>query len=197
MGSVSARALICGVLLLAKAGWCWASDVHSNPLNRDPLVREGYEHFYNLDYPGAIERFERFHAAHPGDPQATVILLEAVLFQELYRQDLLDTTFYANDGFLTGRHATVEDPKTRDRILGLADEAIREADWRINKNSSDIDALYARGWARSLKCAYLAMVERSYGAGFRLAIRAKDDHVRVLQLDPKYVDAKLVIGVYE
>jgi len=29
-----------------------------------------------------------------------------VLFQELYRQDLLDTTFYANDGFLTGRHAT-------------------------------------------------------------------------------------------
>jgi hypothetical protein len=41
----------------------------------------------------------------------------AVLFQELYRQDLLDTTFYANDGFLTGRHATEEDPKTRDRIL--------------------------------------------------------------------------------
>ena len=69
--------------------------------------------------------------AHPGDPQATALLLNAVIFQELYRLDLLDTTFYANDGFLTGRHATEEDPKTRDRILGLADEAIREADWRI------------------------------------------------------------------
>ena len=78
-------------------------EVHTNPLNRDPLVVEGYEHFYNLDYPGAIERFQRFHAAHPGDPQGTVLLLEAEIFQELYRQDLLDTTFYANDGFLSGR----------------------------------------------------------------------------------------------
>jgi tetratricopeptide (TPR) repeat protein len=182
---------------LAVGGLGWASGVHTNPLNRDPLVREAYERFYNLDYPGAVERFERFHELHPGDPQATAMLLDAVLFQELYRLDLLDTTFYANDGFLTGRHATEEDPKTRDRILGLADEAIREADWRIERNPNDIDALFARGWVRSLKCTYIAMVERGYGAGFRLATKAKDDEVRVLQLDPDYVDAKLVVGVYE
>jgi tetratricopeptide (TPR) repeat protein len=174
-----------------------SNQVHTNPLNRDPLVREAYERFYNLDYPGAVERFKRFHAVHPGDPQATAMLLNAVLFQELYRLDLLDTTFYANDGFLTGRHATEEDPKARDLILGLADEAIREADWRLGRNPNDIDALYARGWVRSLKCTYLAMVQRGFGAGFLLASKAKDDEVRVLQLDPEYVDAKLVAGVYE
>ena len=195
---------VCGIwrrgwalALCAAASVAWASGVHTNPLNRDPLVREAFEHFYNLDYPGAVERFERFHGAHPGDPQGTALLLDAVLFQELYRQDMLDTTFYANDGFLTGRHATSENPKTRDRILGLADEAVREADWRIGRNPNDIDALYARGWARSLKCTYLAMIERGFGAGFRLAMKAKDDDVRVLQLDPEYVDAKLVVGVYE
>jgi len=189
----------CGLafVLLAAASLGCASEVHTNPLNRDPLVRDAYEHFYNLDYPGAVDRFERFHAAHPGDPQATALLLNAVIFQELYRLDLLDTTFYANDGFLTGRHATEEDPKTRDRILALADEAVRESDWRIGKNPNDVDALYARGWARSLKCTYISMVQRGYGAGFRLATKAKDDEVRVLQLDPNYVDAKLVAGVYE
>ncbi len=196
-GSGSTAARVCGVLLLGAASLSWASDVHTNPLNRDPLVREGYEHFYNLDYPGAIERFERLHAAHPGDPQPTVILLEAVLFQELYRQDLLDTTFYANDGFLSGRHATDENPKTRDRILALADEAVSEASWRLDQNPNDVDALFARGWARSLKCTYLAMVQRGYGGGFRLAMKAKDDCARALQLDPDYVDAKLVVGVYE
>ena len=184
-------------LLLTAATLGWASDVHTNPLNRDPLVREAYEHFYNLDYPGAIERFERFHAAHPGDPLPTALLLDAVLFQELYRQDLLDTTFYATDGFLTGRHATEEDPKARDRILGLADEAIAEADWRINHNPNDVDALFARAWVRSLKCTYVAMVQRAYGAGFRLATKGKDDAKRVLELDPNYVDAKLIVGVYE
>jgi tetratricopeptide (TPR) repeat protein len=109
----------------------------------------------------------------------------------------MDTTFYANDGFLTGRHATQEDPKARDRILGLADEAVREADGRLGRNPHDIDALYARGWARALKCTYIAMVERGFGAGFRLANKAKDDEKLVLQLDPQYVDAKLVVGVYE
>jgi tetratricopeptide (TPR) repeat protein len=185
------------LLFLGAAAMGGASEVHTNPLNRDPLVREAYVHFYNLDYPGAVERFQRFHEMHPGDPQPTALLLNAVLFQELYRLDLLDTTFYANDGFLTGRHATEEDPKTRDRILSLADETIHEADWRLGKNPNDIDALYARGWVRSLKCTYLAMVERGFGAGFRLATKAKDDEVRVLQLDPDYVDAKLVVGVYE
>ena len=187
----------CGIALLGASSLVWASGVHANPLNHDPLVREAYEHFYNLDYPGAVERFEHFRAEHPGDPQATALLLNAVVFQELYRLDMLDTTFYANDGFLTGRHATTEDPKTRDRILGLAEEAVREADWRLGKNPNDIDALYARGWTRSLKCTYVAMVERAYGAGFRLATKAKDDEVRVLALDPEYVDAKLVAGIYE
>jgi tetratricopeptide (TPR) repeat protein len=191
------RGLVWGVLLVTAASLSWASGVHTNPLNRDPLVREAFDHFYNLDYPGAIERFERFHAAHPGDPQGTVLLLDAVLFQELYRQDLLDTTFYANDGFLTGRHATQEDPKTRDRILALADEAVHEADWRLDQNTNDVDALYARGWARALKCTYIAMVQRGYGSGFRLATQARNDHLRVLQLDPDYIDAKLVVGVYE
>ena len=186
-----------GIAMFLAASAGWASEVHTNPLNREPQVREAYEHFYNLDYPGAVERFERIHEAHPGDPQATALLLNAMVFQELYRLDLLDTTFYANDGFLTGRHATEEDPKARDRILGLADEAIHEADQRIEHNPDDIDALFARGWVRSLKCTYVAMVERAYGAGFRLATKAKEDEEHVLELDPDYVDAKLVTGVYE
>ncbi len=171
--------------------------VHTNPLNNDPLVREASDRFYNLDFPGAVQQLEQFHARHPNDPQATTLLLNAVIFAELYRLDLLDTTFYANDGFLTGRHATEEDPRARDRIFALADEAVREADGRVGQNPNDVDALFARGWARSLRCAYIAMVERSFSAGFRLATKARDDEVRVLQIDPDYVDAKLVVGVYE
>jgi TolA-binding protein len=171
--------------------------VDTNLMNNDPQVREAYQHFYDLDYPGAVSRFEHFHDEHPGDPQATDYLLNAAVFQELYRQDLLDTTFYANDGFLTGRHASDEDPKARDRIFSLADEAVREADWRIGKNPNDVDAYFARAWARSLRCTYVAMVERGFGAGFRLATRAREDAQHALSLNPNYVDAKLIVGVYD
>ncbi len=198
-GLVRWRGLTVGASLFALASLGGAAQGHvdTNPMNNDPQVREAFHYFYNLDFPEAVGRFERFHAEHPGDPQAATYLLEAELFQELYRQDLLDTTFYANDGFLTGRHAIREDPKARDRILGLADEAIRDADWRVSKNPNDIDALFARGWARALKCAYLAMVERDFSGGFHLANRARDDEEKVLQLDPNYVDAKLVLGIYQ
>ncbi len=174
-----------------------AANVNTNPLNNDPEVREAYQHFYNLDYTGAVARFEKFHEEHPGDPQATGYLLNAEIFQELFKEDLLDTTFYANDGFLTGKHATEEDPQTKDRILALADEAVREANARLSRNPNDKDALFTRGWVRSLQCAYVAMVERGFGAGFHLANRAKDDEERLLAIDPQYVDAKLVTGVYE
>jgi len=191
-----------------RAIWCFSTalsltlaaradaTVHTNPLNFDPQVKEAYHFFYLLDYPAAVERFRRIHQGHPGDPYATAMLLDAKVFEELYRQDLLDTTFYANDGFLTGRHATQEDPKNRDEIVALANEAVREASDRVNRNPNDVDAMFARGWARSLECTYIAMVERGFGAGFRIATRARDDCERVLQIDPNYVDAKLVVGVY-
>src|ERR1700727_3104251 len=120
--------------LLSVAAVSQAASTHTNPLNRDPLVREAYDHFYQLDYPGAVQRFEQFHVQHPGDPQATALLLNAVLFQDLYKLDLLDTTFYSNDSFVTGKRPNNEDPKVRDHIFALADEAVREADWNLSKN---------------------------------------------------------------
>jgi tetratricopeptide (TPR) repeat protein len=185
------------IVLLFAALSSSRAEVHTNALNRDPLVREAFQHFYDMDYPAAIERFERVHQAHPGDPHATALLLDAEIFQELYRKDLLDTTFYANDGFLTGHHATQEDPAVRDHIFALADEAVHEADERISHNPNDVDALYARAWARALRCTYVAMVERAFATGFRLATKARDDAQKALQIDPDYVDAKVVTGVYE
>ena len=191
------RKWLIGLLWFLLANGASAAGVHTNPMNYDPQVRAAYKDFYNLDYPGAVQLFEQFHQNHPGDPQATAYLLNALIFQELYRLDLLDTTFYANDGFLTGRHATDEDPAKRDQIFALADEAVQEADWRLSQNPNDVDALFARAWVRSLRCAYVAMVERAFASGFRLATKAKDDAAQALKLDPDYVDAKLIVGVYD
>src|SRR5438270_14072275 len=83
-------------LLAGAANQGWGASAHTNPLNLDPEVKDAFSRFYLLDFPGAIQRLEHFHETHPGDPQATALLLDAMVFQELYRLDLLDTTFYAN-----------------------------------------------------------------------------------------------------
>jgi hypothetical protein len=136
-------------------------------------------------------------AAHPNDPIATAYVLNCTLIGELYRLDLLDTTFYANDGFLSGKHTVSEDPKMRDRINELADKAIQQADGQLAANPENLNALFARGWARSLKATYTGMVEREFVAAVHLALQARSDHQHVLDKDPDYVDAKMVVGVYQ
>jgi hypothetical protein len=192
-------AVICLAVLVATATSyaAHAEELHAPALHDDSTVREAYQHFYDLDYPAAVAGFERVHAAHPDDPCATTFLLEARVFEELYRQDLLDTTFYANDGFLTGKHPTPEDTGVRDKIFGLEEEVEHQSEARLSKNSRDVDALYARGWARSLRAAYMAMVERSFSAAFHMALQAHSDEVKVLQIDSNYIDAKLVVGTYQ
>ncbi len=195
--SLGMRRLALGLALIGACGTAWATTINTNPMNYDPQVQKAYAEFHELDFKDAVAGFTRYHDEHPGDPQATAYLLNAEVFQELYRLDLLDTTFYANDGFLSGKHATIEDPVAKARIMALANEVVREANWRLSQNPNDVNALFARGWARSLECTYIAMVERGFSAGFRLATKAKDDEVRVLQLDPNYADAKLIVGVYQ
>ncbi len=169
----------------------------TDPLNRTPEVREAFERFYNMDFDGALSRFQRVAQAHPHDPLATDFVLDTIIFRELNRLDLLDTTFYTNDGFLTGKHTVVEDPAVRDRVRQLASEAIAAADARLDQNSEDVNALYARGWARSLEATYTAMVERAFASALRIALAARSDNAEVLRLDPNYVDANLVVGTYQ
>jgi tetratricopeptide (TPR) repeat protein len=174
-----------------------AEAVDTNPLNRQPEVREAFQLFYSMNYDDAIARFQRIRANHPGDPIATDYLLDGILFRELNRLDLLDTTFYANDGFLSGKHTVAEDPATRDRIRSLGDQAISEANAELKQNPNDANALFARGWARSLEAVYSGMAQRAFGAGLRQALAARSDCDRVLQMDPRYVDAKLIVGTYQ
>ena len=195
--SIPIFVLLALTAVLATATSAGAETVNTDPLNRNPEVVEAFQHFYIMDYQGALARFNQIQQANPTNPIATDYILYVTLFQELFRLDLLDTTFYANDGFLTGHHAVVEDPKVRDQIKALSDKASDQAEAQLKSNANDVNALFARGWARSLDACYLAMVERSFTASLRLALAAKNDNQRVLDLDPNYVDAKMVVGIYQ
>ena len=190
-----AGAAVAAVCPLAVAGQ--QRVVHTNPLNRQPEVRAAYDRFYTLDYDGALRRFEKVEQAHPDDPMAADYVLEAALFHELYNLDLLDTTLYAHDGFLSGKHQVLEDKTFSAHIEDLSGKAIQLAEARLRKNPKDVDALYARGWSRSLRAAYMGLVQRSFISALHVAVQAREDNDKVLDLDPQYVDAELVVGVHQ
>jgi tetratricopeptide (TPR) repeat protein len=171
--------------------------IQTNPLNRKPEVRAAYDRFYTLDYNGALSRFQKVQQAHPEDPMAADYVLETVLFHELYNLGLLDTTLYAHDGFLSGKHQVAEDKAFTAHIEDLSSKAIHLAEQQLQKNPKNVNALYARGWSKSLHATYMGLVQRSFISALRLALQARDDNDHVLEMDPDYVDAELVVGVHQ
>jgi tetratricopeptide (TPR) repeat protein len=161
----------------------------------DPLVAAAFDHFYNMDYDRAIAEFEKVMDRYPNDPEATNHLLSTVLLRELYRMGAVNSGEYASDSFIGEAHRPA-DPKVKERIKELVGraEALEQQELKVNPN--DVDALYARGVTRAQFALYTALVERAWFSALRNAVGARRDHERVLQLDPNYVDAKLVVGTH-
>lgn len=162
--------------------------------DNDPATRKGFDYFYNLEYEKAIHEFETAQKAHPDDPFAVNHVLAGIIFKELYRIGALDTEAYSADSFLNSKRGQALDPKVRDQVKELSGQALALSQAELDKNPNDVDALYARGITRGLRATYMGMGEKAWFPALRSAVSARRDHERVLELDPKYVDAKLVVG---
>ncbi len=167
----------------------------ADPVLRDPLLSSAYDHFYNMDYDRAVPEFERVLERHPNDPAAANHLLSAVLMRELYRMGAMNSGEYANDSFIGQAHRPA-DPKAKQEIKQLVAQAEGLEEQELKANPNDVKAIYDHGVTRAQFALYTALVERAWFSALRNAVGARHDHERVLELDPHYVDAKLVVGAH-
>lgn len=162
----------------------------------DATTRKGFDDFYNMEYDKSLKELEAAQKAHPDDPFAVNHVLACVIFKELYRIGALDTEAYASDSFVDKRNLQPLDPQVQERVKQLGDQALALEQAELDQNPNNTDALYARGVTRSMRALYLGMGQHAWVTALRVAVNARHDHERVLELDPKYVDAKNVVGVH-
>jgi len=161
----------------------------------DPQTDAAFDHFYNMDYDRATQEFERIVEKRPKDPFAVNHLLTAVLMHDLYDTGAMNTGDYANDSFI-GRAPRPTDTKVKERIKELVRRAEALEEQELKANSKDINALYCRGVTRAQFSVYTGLVERAWFSALRNAVGARHDHEHVLELDPNYLDAKMVVGTH-
>jgi outer membrane protein assembly factor BamD (BamD/ComL family) len=191
------RPALTAIMLLVLVEVCLAADpAVSTPLRpSDPLNQAAFEHYYNLDHDAAIQDFERIMARHPDDPFAVNHLLSAIQMRELYRMGAMNTGDYSNDNFIGKAHRPAE-PAQKERIKQLVEQAEKLENAELARNPNNVDMLYARGMTRGQFALYTALIERAWFSALRNAVGARRDHERVLELDPQYTDAKLVVGAH-
>jgi tetratricopeptide (TPR) repeat protein len=167
--------------------------IHGAP--HDAQIDTAFFHFYNMEYERAIPEFEKLVEKHPDDPYALNHLLTVVLMRNLYETGGMNTGDYSNDSFI-GHAPRPTDPKVKERIKQLVARAEAVEEKRLKANPKDVDALYCRGVTRAQFAVYTGLVERAWFSALRNAVGARHDHEHVLEIDPGFLDAKMVVGTH-
>jgi tetratricopeptide (TPR) repeat protein len=187
-------------LALLQPGVCAAQanpNLHTAPLNLDPEVRLGFADFYNIDFDGALGVFRHVAQEHPNDPMAWDYVLITTIFRELYVQDLLDTTYYARDNFLTTKREVDVSPQVRNEIETLTNRVLSMTDAEIRANPNNKDAYFERGYAKGIHAAFITLADHSFAAAARQGYSSRNDSEAALKLDPHYADADMAVGIQQ
>jgi tetratricopeptide (TPR) repeat protein len=184
-----------GVLCTPAAAQSQPASANPHEAPHDPQTDAAFDHFYNMEYDRATQEFEKIVEKRPNDPFALNHLLTEVLMRDLYETGSMNTGDYSNDSFI-GRTPRPTDPRIKQRIKDLVRRAESIEEHELSVNPDDINALYCRGVTRAQFAVYTGIVERAWFSALRNAVGARRDHERVLELDPEFTDAKLVVGTH-
>jgi tetratricopeptide (TPR) repeat protein len=161
----------------------------------DAATEQGFIRFYNMEYEAAVKDFEESLAKHPDDPYAVNHLLEGVLFQELHRAGKLDAELYLSNQFV---HMKKEepDPQAIARVEKLIERALGRENAQLKNNPDDVSALYARSVTQGLRAVKEALISKEWFTSLRSGLAAYDDSKTILDINPNFSDAKLIVGIY-
>ena len=164
---------------------------------QQPLIDEGFTHFYNLDYDQAIAVFEKAIARYPGLPDLHNHLAQTLIFREMFRNGALESELVSGSNSFLRRPRLNPTPETGKRILDEIATAMTLADARLKRNPNDTAAMYASGIAYGLRSNYFWVVKKAWHDALRDATAARKLHNRISELEPNNVDARLVQGLHD
>lgn len=162
-----------------------------------PNLEKGFLYFYNLEYDQAISWFREEIRKNPTSPRPRNHLAQSVLYKVLFRAGALETQLVSgNNPFLRRAKAEIT-PAEKKEFFASLDKVFELTDAALAKSPDDTDAMYSRGVAYGLRANYRFLVEKSWRDALRDATEARKLHNRVVELDPEFVDARLVQGAHD
>jgi tetratricopeptide (TPR) repeat protein len=160
----------------------------------DPVALEA---LYSLDFDIAEERFRAWTQRDRANPMAWNMLASSIWLRVVYEQEKLNLeTFEGSRLGDEGAEDAISPEREREFRATLA-RAKSAAEAILGPDPDNIDALYALGVAHGTTAVFEALIKRSLRSANSEASKAKELHLRVLELDPGYSDAHVSIGTYD
>jgi tetratricopeptide (TPR) repeat protein len=163
----------------------------------DVLAKQGFDHFYNLEYDAAIEDFSKAVERDPSAPDLHNHLADAIVFREMYRGGALESELVTGNNPFLRRPRLNATPEAEKRFLGEVATTMSLCRARLESNPRDVGALYALGIAYGLRANWNFLVRKAWRDSLRDATEARKLHNQITALDPTNIDARLTQGLHD
>jgi hypothetical protein len=164
---------------------------------QDPVVAEAFDHFYNLEFDQALEGFERAVRAHPDSPALHNHVAQAILYREMYRSGALESELVTGSNPFLRRERMKPSVEDQRRFDASVNKAIELAEARVKANPRNTSALYSLGVSYALRANYNFLVRKAWRDALRDTTTGRKLHNRVTEIDPNFIDARLLQGVHD
>ena len=153
------------------------------------------DHLRNLEYTEAKQQLRQWVEGHPTDLLAWNYLATPTLYQEMFQRGVLESRVYGQGGEAFKPSKVAVTPEFQKELLAVLDKAQGLAEEKLKADRSDKDALYWAGVSHGTRATYHFVLRKEYMPALHEATEAYRCHSQLLNLDPKYVDAYLIVGM--
>jgi tetratricopeptide (TPR) repeat protein len=160
-------------------------------------TREGHDHYFNLEYDEAIVSYRKALDQDPADPHTYNHIATAVLFKELNRLGMLETSAFKEDNEFLDREKPQPDPQVAEAFRKYLFDGRERAERILKETPRDRMAWFALAQSYALHANYQFMIEKSYVAALRNGQRARGYSNKLRKHYPEFIDGYLVAGVQE
>lgn len=159
------------------------------------LLAIANDHLYNLEYDAAQKYVESFLAENPNDLRALNLLPIVLVRQEMFRQGLLEASMYDDEGDVYKPEKVPMSPQFESAFKAALERAQKAAEARLSADPKDKEAMYWLGITYGTRGTYDFTLRRAYRDALGDGKQAVKLHKNLLELDPTFTDAKMIVGV--
>ena len=170
--------------------------ISAQPGTPEQLRRRAFDLAYNLDHEEAMRLLRRAAALAPNDSASQRSVATVLWLNILFRRGAVTVDHYLGSFSRASVQLPKPPPEIDREFRQLVSRAKELAEQHVRAAPRDPVARYNLGAVLGIEASYIATVEGRMLAGFKAARRAYDEHEQVLELDPTFKDAGLVVGTY-
>jgi tetratricopeptide (TPR) repeat protein len=161
------------------------------------LAESGFEHIFNMDYDQAQQVFISLEKDYPQHPAPPVYLASIPWLKEMERRQDLNLDRFIAPTYFSNKTDRVMPSRERAEFFKKIQQAENLAQAILERDRNDKDGRYFMATIYGLRASFAITIDHSLRTAFSYGNKSYSCSKQLVQEDPEYYDAYLILGIYE